>query len=71
MYANQSNKYQSLEWPVLVVVKPYGHHAKISDPIYDELDLECTIAELTTECRREYGLFIAIEVEVRKAPEGK
>lgn len=63
--------WERYEDPIIVSVKPYGHYAKISDPIYDELDLECTIAELTTECRREYGLFIAIEVEVRKAPEVK
>ena len=63
--------WERYEDPVIVSVKPYGHCAKISDPIYDELDLECTIVEFTTECRREYGLFIAIEVEVRKAPEAQ
>ena len=71
MYANQSNKYQSLEWPVVVVVKPYGHYAKVSGWIYGELDIKRATAHLIAECRREYGLFIALEVEVRKAPEAQ
>lgn len=63
--------WERYEDPIIVSVKPYGHYAKISEPIYDEMELDHVTAELITECRRAFGLFIAIEVEVRKAPEGK
>lgn len=66
MYKDTNNL---LKNRVIVVVKPYGYYAKVSDPIYDERTLELTTAQLITECRREYGLFIALEVDVRKCPE--